>query len=114
VTIERLAGVSEHEAAGGGAKKASAEPTFEPRQAATDGGARHPELGRGSRERPQRGRVSHASAGDDVGKVVTPIVLAALLVASWMLRSSSRTLAAAAQPLERKAGVADATLAESA
>jgi len=34
--------------------------------------------------------VSHASAGDDIGKVLVPLVLVALLVTSWASRPSSR------------------------
>ncbi len=36
---------------------------------------------------------SHAFAGDDAGKVITPLVLLGLTVASWWLRPDSRRLA---------------------
>lgn len=36
--------------------------------------------------------ISHAAVGDPAGKVVTPLVLAALVVASWALRPASRVL----------------------
>lgn len=36
---------------------------------------------------------SHAFAGDDVGKVLTPLVLVAIAAASWWLRPESRRLA---------------------
>ena len=39
---------------------------------------------------------SHASSGDPVAKIVTPLVLLAIVAASWALRPASRTLAAAA------------------
>jgi hypothetical protein len=35
---------------------------------------------------------SHLATGDDVGHVVVPLVLAALVVASWALRPESRRL----------------------
>jgi uncharacterized membrane protein YphA (DoxX/SURF4 family) len=35
---------------------------------------------------------SHASSGDDAGKVIAPLVFVVLLVASWVLRPSSRVL----------------------
>jgi hypothetical protein len=38
--------------------------------------------------------LSHASVGDPAGKVLVPLVLAALLVASWALRPASRVLRA--------------------
>jgi uncharacterized membrane protein YphA (DoxX/SURF4 family) len=37
--------------------------------------------------------VSHAAVGDDVTKVVIPVVIACVLTTSWVLRPSSRTLA---------------------
>jgi len=36
--------------------------------------------------------ISHAASGDDVAKVITPIVVLGLVVASWALRPESRTL----------------------
>jgi uncharacterized membrane protein YphA (DoxX/SURF4 family) len=36
--------------------------------------------------------ISHAASGDGAGKVSVPLVLAALAVASWMLRPESRKL----------------------
>lgn len=38
---------------------------------------------------------SHAFAGDDAGKVVTPLVLVGIALASWFLRPESRRLAQA-------------------
>jgi hypothetical protein len=35
---------------------------------------------------------SHIAVGDDVGHIVTPLVLAALVVASWALRPEERRL----------------------
>ncbi|MGC4093844.1 MAG: DoxX family protein [Polyangiaceae bacterium] len=40
---------------------------------------------------------SHAAAGDAVGKIVTPLVLLALVATSWALRPASRTLPAPAE-----------------
>jgi uncharacterized membrane protein YphA (DoxX/SURF4 family) len=37
--------------------------------------------------------ISHASAGDDAGKIMTPLVLMAIVAASWALRPESRKLA---------------------
>jgi hypothetical protein len=37
---------------------------------------------------------SHASVGDDLGKVITPLVILALAVASWALRPEGRVLGA--------------------
>ncbi len=37
--------------------------------------------------------LSHAASGDATGKVVTPLVLGALVIASWSLRPASRRLA---------------------
>jgi hypothetical protein len=42
---------------------------------------------------------SHASVGDDAGKVITPLVFLALAVASWALRPEGRVLGS----LSRKA-----------
>lgn len=36
--------------------------------------------------------VAHADAGDAVGKIVTPLVLLAIVAASWALRPASRRL----------------------
>ena len=41
---------------------------------------------------------SHAAVGDAAAKVVTPLVLLALVVASWALRPQSRKLEASARP----------------
>ena len=41
--------------------------------------------------------ISHAASGDPAGNVVTPLVLLALVVASWALRPESRTLKANAE-----------------
>jgi len=35
---------------------------------------------------------SHAACGDPVGKVVTPLVILGIVMASWVLRPESRTL----------------------
>ena len=35
---------------------------------------------------------SHAAVGDDVRHILTPLVLAALVVASWVLRPEGRRL----------------------
>lgn len=35
---------------------------------------------------------SHAAAGDDLGKIVTPLVLLAIAAVSWATRPQSRTL----------------------
>jgi hypothetical protein len=37
--------------------------------------------------------ISHAASGDPVGQVLTPLVIAGLLIASWKLRPPSRRLA---------------------
>jgi hypothetical protein len=57
--------------------------------------------------------ISHAAAGDDVGKVITPIVLLGLVVASWALRPESRMLrnAASESPTGARSLTADASLA---
>jgi len=36
--------------------------------------------------------LSHASSGDDAGKIITPLVLFAIVAASWALRPASRKL----------------------
>ena len=36
--------------------------------------------------------MSHASSGDDLGKIITPLVLMAIVAASWALRPASRML----------------------
>jgi hypothetical protein len=41
---------------------------------------------------------SHAASGDALGKVLTPVVLIGLLVASWALRPASRRLPGARLP----------------
>ena len=38
--------------------------------------------------------LSHAMAGDDAGKVITPLVLLAIAAASWALRPADRVLGA--------------------
>jgi uncharacterized membrane protein YphA (DoxX/SURF4 family) len=38
---------------------------------------------------------SHAASGDDVGKIVTPLVLCAIVAASWALRPEGRKLKSA-------------------
>jgi hypothetical protein len=43
--------------------------------------------------------LSHASSGDPLAKVIIPLVLIALLVASWALRPQSRRLAGAVASL---------------
>jgi hypothetical protein len=46
-------------------------------------------------ERLTRGEaavIAHAALGDDVRHIVTPLVLSALVVASWALRPESRRL----------------------
>ena len=40
--------------------------------------------------------LSHGASGDPGGKIVTPLVILGLVVASWMLRPESRKLADAA------------------
>ena len=40
---------------------------------------------------------SHAAAGDAAGKVITPLVILAIAVASWALRPASRKLSAPAE-----------------
>lgn len=42
--------------------------------------------------------VSHAASGDGAAKVLTPLVLLALVVASWALRPAGRTLRAERVP----------------
>ena len=37
--------------------------------------------------------VSHGMSGDDIGKVLTPIVVLAIVLTSWALRPASRKLA---------------------
>jgi uncharacterized membrane protein YphA (DoxX/SURF4 family) len=39
--------------------------------------------------------LSHASSGDDAGKIITPLVLLGIVAASWALRPASRKLGAA-------------------
>jgi uncharacterized membrane protein YphA (DoxX/SURF4 family) len=41
---------------------------------------------------------SHAASGDSAGRVLTPLVLLALVAVSWALRSERRALAREAQP----------------
>ena len=36
--------------------------------------------------------VSHSAVGDPVGKIVTPLVILGIVMASWALRPASRTL----------------------
>jgi hypothetical protein len=48
---------------------------------------------------------SHAFSGDDAGKVITPIVLVGVAVASWLLRPESRRLAQARIPTPAPAPV---------
>lgn len=36
--------------------------------------------------------VSHAAVGDPMGKIVTPLVILGIVMASWALRPASRTL----------------------
>jgi hypothetical protein len=40
---------------------------------------------------------SHASSGDPLGRILTPLILLALVVASWALRSEARVLPNPAQ-----------------
>jgi hypothetical protein len=40
--------------------------------------------------------VSHAASGDDLAKILVPLILGAIVVASWALRPASRRLAAPA------------------
>lgn len=47
--------------------------------------------------------VSHFASGDDMGKVITPLVILGIAAASWALRPEGRMLAAA--PAETKSGV---------
>ena len=42
--------------------------------------------------------ISHAASGDALGKVLTPVVLIGLVVASWALRPASRRLSGAHLP----------------
>jgi uncharacterized membrane protein YphA (DoxX/SURF4 family) len=46
--------------------------------------------------------VSHAASGDDVGHVLTPLVILALVIASYVLRPESRRLAPA--PVSERRG----------
>jgi uncharacterized membrane protein YphA (DoxX/SURF4 family) len=58
---------------------------------------------------------SHANAGDGAGRVLAPIALCGLVVASWLLRPASRKLAAQSPSSARPAHVdGEATLAEPA
>ena len=41
---------------------------------------------------------SHASSGDPLGKILTPLILLGIVVASWALRSGTRALPREAQP----------------
>ena len=45
--------------------------------------------------------LSHAFSGDDVGKIVTPLALLAIVAASWALRAGSRKLPAPTETVER-------------
>jgi hypothetical protein len=47
---------------------------------------------------------SHAASGDPVGNVVTPLVILAVVVASYLLRPESRTLASAPEAERREEG----------
>jgi hypothetical protein len=38
--------------------------------------------------------VSHAASGDDLGKILVPLVFGAVVVVSWALRPASRMLVA--------------------
>jgi hypothetical protein len=44
---------------------------------------------------------SHASSGDPAGRILTPLVLLALVAASWALRSGPRALTREAPASER-------------
>lgn len=44
--------------------------------------------------------VSHAASGDGAAKVITPLVMVAITIASWSLRPHSRKLAAAPEANE--------------
>ncbi len=50
--------------------------------------------------------ISHASSGDDGGKIMTPLVLLAIVAASWALRPESRKLAAPVVAADRPASAA--------
>jgi len=39
--------------------------------------------------------ISHASAGDGIGKIATPIAILAIVMASWALRPATRVLSVA-------------------
>ena len=42
---------------------------------------------------------SHVAVGDDIGHIVTPLVISALVVASWALRPPDRTLRPGMRPI---------------
>jgi hypothetical protein len=44
---------------------------------------------------------SHASSGDPAGRILTPLVLLALVAASWALRSDARALTREAPASDR-------------
>jgi uncharacterized membrane protein YphA (DoxX/SURF4 family) len=46
---------------------------------------------------------SHASSGDPLAKVLTPLIIVAVVVASWALRPASRTLCRAPSALAEPA-----------
>jgi uncharacterized membrane protein YphA (DoxX/SURF4 family) len=48
--------------------------------------------------------VSHAASGDDLGKILVPLVIAAIVMTSWALRPASRTLAASPSANADRAG----------
>jgi hypothetical protein len=54
---------------------------------------------------------SHAASGDPAGKVLVPLVLAGLLMASWALRPASRRLPSATTAAPSAAKPATATVA---
>ncbi len=52
---------------------------------------------------------SHAAAGDPTDKIVTPLVLLAIVLTSWALRPSSRKLESKAQSSDKKESASAAT-----
>lgn len=54
---------------------------------------------------------SHLSSGDPAGKVITPLVILAVAVASWALRPESRVLGASAEATKNVSSSAKVALA---
>lgn len=58
--------------------------------------------------------ISHAAAGDDAGKVITPLVILGIAMASWALRPESRKLASSTARAAIASAPAEAARAASA